>query len=52
MIVAWGLVPDDSVRTITYLTEVVMCGILAIGMSWSHIRRRMSGQAEVDEIEE
>ena len=49
---AWGLVPADGVRAVTYLTEVVMCGILAIGMSWSHIRSRMSGQADVDEIEE
>ena len=52
MIVDWGLVPADSVRAITYLTEVVMSGILAVGMSWSHIRRRLSGQADVDEIEE
>jgi hypothetical protein len=28
-----------------------MCGILAIGISWSHIRRRMTGQVDVDEVE-
>ena len=26
-------------------------GILAVGISWSHIRRRMTGQVDVDEVE-
>lgn len=52
MIVDWGWIPTDSIRAVTYLAEVVMCAILAVGMSWSHIRRRLSGQADVDEIEE
>jgi len=52
MIVDWGWVPADNIRAVTYLAQVVMCAILAVGMSWSHIRRRMSGQADVDEIEE
>lgn len=52
MIVDWGLIPADSVRALTYITEVVMCGILAVGMSWSHIRRRLSGQLDVDDVEE
>ena len=52
MIVDWGLIPADSIRAITYITQVIMCGVLAVGMSWSHIRRRMSGQVDVDEIEE
>jgi hypothetical protein len=52
MLVDWDLIPADSVRALTYIIEVVMCGILAVGMSWSHVRRRLSGQADVDEIEE
>jgi Family of unknown function (DUF6524) len=28
---------------------VILSLILAVGMSWSHIRRRMSGQVDVDE---
>jgi hypothetical protein len=47
----WGLVHVDSVTAITYIILVIMCGILAIGISWSHIRRRMTGQVDVDEIE-
>jgi len=28
-----------------------MCFILAVGISWSHIRRRITGQVDVDELE-
>ena len=31
---------------------VLLCAIvLAIGMSWSHVRRRLTGQADVDEVD-
>jgi hypothetical protein len=30
---------------------VVLSGILAIGVSWSHIRRRITGQVDVDDVE-
>ncbi|MFT6372845.1 MAG: hypothetical protein ACJAZT_001599, partial [Gammaproteobacteria bacterium] len=26
-------------------------GVLAVGMSWSHIRRKVSGQYDTDELE-
>jgi len=44
-------VPADSVKAITYIVLIILSGILAIGISWSHIRRRMTGQVDVDEIE-
>jgi hypothetical protein len=52
LVVDWGLVPADSVRALTYLVEVAACAVLATGVSWSHIRRRITGQIDVDEIEE
>ena len=51
MVIDWGLVDADSVKAITYIILVILCGILAIGISWSHIRRRMTGQVDVDEVE-
>ena len=47
-----GLLGIDSVSIFAYIVLFLMAAILATGMSWSHIRRRMSGQADVDEIEE
>jgi len=52
LVVGWGIVPANSVRAVTYLVLVALCGVLATGVSWSHIRRRISGQVDVDEIDE
>jgi hypothetical protein len=52
LMIDWGLLHVDSVTAITYIILLIMCGILAIGISWSHIRRRMTGQVDVDEIED
>lgn len=43
--------PTDSVRVITYIIQVMIVCVLSIGVSWSHIRRRVSGQVDTDEIE-
>ncbi len=50
LIIDVGLIPKDSRRTMTYAILIAIAGILAVGMSWSHVRKRMSGQADVDEI--
>ncbi len=34
-----------------YIVLVVCAIILGIGMSWSHIRRRFSGQADMDDVD-
>ena len=39
----------DSEGTIAWIVLIILSLILAVGMSWSHIRRRMSGQFDVDE---
>ena len=52
--IVWLLVDQvwlslESQGTITWVVLVILSLILATGMSWSHIRRRMSGQFDVDE---
>lgn len=51
LLIYWNWVAVDNVTTMTYLIEIILCGVLAVGISWSHIRRRMTGQVDVDEIE-
>ena len=51
MLIDWDLIPADSVEAITYISLAILSGILAVGISWSHVRRRMTGQVDVDEIE-
>ena len=51
LIVDVGLVQMDSVRAMTWLVLVLLAAVLAVGVSWSHVRRRLSGQVDTDEIE-
>ena len=41
----------DSMRSISYIVEVMIASVLSIGVSWSHIRRRISGQVDTDELD-
>jgi hypothetical protein len=49
LIVDQGWLSLDSEATIAWVVLVILSLILAVGMSWSHIRRRLSGQFDVDE---
>jgi hypothetical protein len=51
LVIDWGLVSADIITAITYIILAILCAILAVGISWSHVRRRMTGQVDVDEIE-
>ena len=46
-----GWISINKVSSFMWAVEIAMAFILAIGMSWSHIRRRLSGQYDTDEIE-
>jgi len=47
-----GLLGLETVSVFTYIILFLLAAILATGMSWSHIRRRMSGQVDTDDIDE
>jgi hypothetical protein len=51
MMIDWGWFDADSLTAVTYIILAVLSGILAIGVSWSHIRRRITGQIDVDDVE-
>ena len=46
-----GLLAAGSASAITWIVLVCTAAVMAIGMSWSHIRRAMTGQVDVDEID-
>ncbi|MDO7597553.1 MAG: DUF6524 family protein [Pseudomonadota bacterium] len=55
VIIVWwfidlGLLSFDSISVMTYIALFILAAILATGMSWSHLRRRMSGQTDVDDV--
>lgn len=41
----------DSARVISYIIEIMIASVLSIGVSWSHVRRRISGQVDTDELD-
>ena len=52
LVVSWGWVTLSDTHVITWIGLVILALILAIGMSWSHLYRRWTGQATVDEVDE
>jgi apolipoprotein N-acyltransferase len=47
-----GLLGIDRFSVLTYIILLLTSAVLAVGMSWSHIRRRLSGQTDVDDVDE
>ncbi len=52
VLIFYGWLDPHQATLMTWVLLVVIATILAIGMSWSHIRRRMSGQLDVDRVDE
>ena len=44
-----GVLETDSFNAITWIVLVCIAALLAIGLSWSHIWRRLTGQFDTDE---
>jgi len=48
----YGLLEAGQTTALTYLGLILIATVMAIGMSWSHIRRRLSGQYDMDDVDE
>lgn len=47
-----GLLKAESVSAVTWIVLVALSAALAIGVSWSHIWRRMTGQINVEDVDD
>jgi len=52
MLIDWGWLSSENSKVLAYAGLFIVSLILATGMSWSHIRRRMSGQYDMDDVDE
>ena len=52
LFIYWGWLSINNVSAIAWIIEILLAALLTVGMCWSHFTRRMSGQMDVDEIEE
>ena len=41
----------DNFRVLSYIIEIMLASVLSIGVSWSHVRRRITGQIDTDELD-
>ena len=47
-----GLIDPANPTIIMWIGLFVLAWVMAIGLSWSHVRRRVSGQADMDDVDE
>jgi hypothetical protein len=47
-----GLLESHSVSAITWIVLVALAAVLAVGVSWSHIWRRVTGQFNVEDVDD
>jgi hypothetical protein len=52
VLIDYGLLDPGQATLMTWIVLAVVATILAIGVSWSHVRRRLSGQVDVDDVDE
>lgn len=47
----FGLISLENPTMNTWLALIALSGMLGVGLSWSIIRRKLSGQADVDDLD-
>ncbi len=48
----FGLLDFDNPKVTTWIGILALSVVLAVGLSWSIIRRKLSGQVDTDDVEE
>lgn len=47
----WKMLSLDNTDVNTWIAILALSIVLGIGMGWSHVRRMLSGQLDVDEVD-
>lgn len=51
LLASWDVVSPSSLRGFTHIALVILAIVLAVGLSWSHLSRRLTGQVDTDVVE-
>lgn len=51
LLVDFGIIKADSNTAMTWIALVCVAAVLAIGVSWSHLWRRITGQYNVEDVD-
>ena len=52
LLVDFGIVTANSVSMLTWISLVCLAAVMAIGLSWAHIWRRVTGQLNVEDTDD
>ena len=52
LLIDLGLLTASSTGVVSWIIVFVTSAVLAVGMSWSHVRRRITGQVDADVIDD
>lgn len=52
VLIDWGVLTLENTSTNVWLGILALSIILGIGLSWSLVRRKLTGQADIDDIDE
>ena len=52
LFIYWGWLSVTNISAMAWVIEILLSALLCVGMCWSHFTRRISGQVDVDEIEQ
>lgn len=47
----WGVLALDSSRVVGHVVLLAIAILLTVGMCWSYVTRRLSGQVDTDDVE-
>ena len=50
LLIYWNVFSPRGTRAISHVVLIVLSLVLATGMSWSHLSRRLTGQIDTDEV--
>lgn len=49
-LIDWHVLAAGSSRAIAHIVLIALALVLTVGMSWSHLSRRISGQVDTDDV--
>lgn len=52
LLVDHGVVAPSGATQLVWTAELSLAALLATGLSWSHIRRRITGQVDTDDVDQ
>ena len=52
LLISWGWLSLTDHHALVWIGLIMVSFLLTVGLSWSHVRRRVAGQADVDDLDQ